>query len=94
MARRRKKRDHPLQGQINFYKAMAVLGLIIAGGFVYQFLDSAPALSRRPYHVPTDPAGECLNCHLGQNRSTPIMPHRPMDSCTFCHSPPESPASP
>ena len=86
MAKRRVKRENPLKGQINFYKAMTVLGLIIAGAFIYGFLDSAPALTKRPYHIPTDKAGECMACHIGQTKNVPIMPHRPMDGCTFCHS--------
>ncbi|MFQ5483687.1 MAG: hypothetical protein ACE5ER_13125 [Nitrospinaceae bacterium] len=66
---------------------MTVLGIIIAGAFIYGFLTSAPPLSNRPYHIATDPAGECMSCHVNKVKSAPIMPHRPMDGCTFCHSP-------
>ncbi len=86
MAKRKKKKR---AGEINFYKAMAVLGIILAGVLVYMFLGSAPGLSNHPFHVATDPPGKCLTCHLAQNRQTPIMPHRPMESCTFCHKPQE-----
>jgi len=86
MAKRKKKKR---AGEINFYKAMAVLGFILAGVLIYMFLGSAPRLSSHPFHVATDPPGKCLTCHMAQDRQTPIMPHRPMESCTFCHTPRE-----
>ncbi len=82
---RKKKKSRA--GEINFYKAMAVLGLIIAGVLVYMFLGSAPKLSNHDFHVATDPAGKCLTCHMAQDKNTPIMPHRPMENCIFCHKP-------
>lgn len=81
------KKKKSRAGQINFYKAMAVLGFILAGGLVYMFLGAAPNLSNRDFHVATDPPEKCLTCHMAQDRNTPIMPHRPMESCTFCHKP-------
>lgn len=81
------KKKKSRAGQINFYKAMAVLGFILAGGLVYMFLGAAPNLSNRDFHVATDPPEKCLTCHMAQDRNTPIMPHRPMESCTFCHTP-------
>ena len=84
MARKKKKSR---AGEINFYKAMTVLGFILAGVLIYMFLGSAPNLSNRDFHVATDPAGKCLTCHMAQDRNTPIMPHRPMEDCTFCHKP-------
>ncbi len=71
MAKRRVKKENPLRGQINFYKAMTVLGLIIAGTFIYYFLDSAPGLKAHPFHIPTDTAAKCMECHLGQNEKCP-----------------------
>ncbi|MCF8724505.1 hypothetical protein LQ236_002525 [Nitrospina gracilis] len=82
-----KKKKQDLKGQINFYKAMAVLGVIIAGMFVYMLLDSAPHLSKRDFHDPRAKAAQCLNCHTGQASNIPIMPHRRMEDCTFCHTP-------
>jgi hypothetical protein len=85
MARKKKKSR---AGEINFYKAMTVLGLILAGILIYMFLGSAPNLSNRDFHVATDPAGKCLTCHMAQDKNAPIMPHRPTeDYCTFCHEP-------
>lgn len=81
------KKKKSRAGQINFYKAMAVLGFILAGGLIYMFLGSAPDLSNHDFHVATDPPEKCLTCHMAQDRNTPIMPHRPMESCTFCHKP-------
>ena len=76
-----------LAGEINFYKAMTVLGVALAGYLIYLFLGSAPNLSAHDFHVATDPVGKCMTCHMAQDRNTPIMPHRPMDDCTFCHKP-------
>lgn len=83
----KKKKKKSRAGEINFYKAMTVLGLILAGALAYMFLGSAPKLSRHDFHVPTDTAGKCMTCHMAQDRNTPIMPHRPMEDCTFCHEP-------
>ena len=83
----KKKKRKSRAGEINFYKAMTVLGLILAGALAYMFLGSAPKLSRHDFHVPTDTAGKCMTCHMAQDRNTPIMPHRPMEDCTFCHEP-------
>ena len=83
----RKKRQKKFAGEINFFKAMTVLGALLAGGLVYAFLGSAPDLSDHPFHVATDPVSECMTCHVVNTQSAPIMPHRPMDFCTFCHTP-------
>lgn len=82
-----KKKKKSLAGEINFYKAMTVLGVALAGYLIYLFLGSAPNLSAHDFHVATDPVGKCMTCHMAQDRNTPIMPHRPMDDCTFCHKP-------
>ncbi|CAI2718219.1 hypothetical protein [Nitrospina watsonii] len=82
-----KKKKKDLKGQINFYKAMAVLGVILAGTLVYLFLGSAPPLSPQAFHNPENPASQCLACHTGQASNIPIMPHRRMDDCLFCHTP-------
>jgi hypothetical protein len=83
----KKKKKKSRAGEINFYKAMTVLGLILAGALAYMFLGSAPKLSRHDFHVPTHTARKCMTCHMAQDRNTPIMPHRPMEDCTFCHEP-------
>jgi len=83
----KRKKSGRFAGEINFYKAMTVLGILIAIGFAYGFLKSAPNLSRKPFHIATDPPGECMACHVKQAQNIPIMPHRPMDFCTFCHTP-------
>ena len=83
----RKKKQKKFAGEINFFKAMTVLGALLAGGLVYAFLGSAPDLSDHPFHVASDPVSECMTCHVVKTQSAPIMPHRPMDFCTFCHTP-------
>lgn len=81
------KKKKNITGEINFYKAMAVLGAILAGVIVYLFLGSAPHLTAREFHDPKAPASKCLSCHTGQASNIPIMPHRPSEDCTFCHTP-------
>ena len=82
-----KKKKADKKGEINFYKAMAVLGAILAGVIVYFFWDSIPPLTAREFHDPKAPASKCLSCHTGQASNIPIMPHRRMGDCTFCHTP-------
>ena len=80
-----KKKKKSRAGEINFYKAMTVLGLVIAGVFIYMFFESAPNLSTHDFHVATDTAGKCMTCHMAQDKNAPIMPHRPMEDCGLCH---------
>jgi len=54
---------------------------------VKAFLDSAPSLSSRPFHEPGATPQRCMACHVENIKDAPIMPHRPMDGCTFCHKP-------
>ena len=84
MARRKKN-----AGQINFFKAMSVLGLVVTIAIVYSFLGSAPDLSPHPFHKENASFEKCLDCHMKNIKSAPIMPHRVMESCTSCHNPPE-----
>lgn len=74
-------------GQINFFKAMGVLGLIVIGAIAYGFLGSAPNLSKSDYHDKSIPKDRCLSCHMKEAARNPIMPHRPMENCLFCHRP-------
>jgi hypothetical protein len=83
-----KKKREKRSGEINFYKAMTVLGFALGGVLIYMFLGSAPNLSKHDFHVATDPAKKCMACHMAQDRNTPIMPHRPMEDCIFCHKAP------
>jgi hypothetical protein len=74
-------------GQINFYRSMLVLGLIVIGFILNAFLNSAPRLSGSAYHKESVTVKECLDCHMQNVEKNPIMPHRSMDNCTFCHKP-------
>ncbi len=77
------------KGQRNFFRFLAVLGLIFLGLIGYAFLGSAPDMTRGTYHTKDTPTQECLECHVRQVEKAPIMPHRPMGTCTLCHSPAE-----
>lgn len=76
-------------GQINFFKAMTALGLVVIIIIVYGFFGAAPNMSRQPFHKKSDPMEECLDCHMINVKSAPIMPHRVMDACMMCHQPVE-----
>ena len=76
-----------IKGQINFYRAMLVIGVIITIVVVKGLLNAAPALSISTVHEGPPPAIECLKCHVKEIENIPIMPHRPISSCVFCHEP-------
>lgn len=78
-----------IAGKINFFKAMAILGVIVTIAIAYGFIGSAPNLSAQPFHNKSDPSKKCLDCHMKNVKSAPIMPHREMGTCTFCHEPDE-----
>jgi hypothetical protein len=86
MAKRRRKNA----GQINFFKAMAVLGILVTIWIAYGFIGSAPDISPQPFHKGNISFEECLDCHMKNVTTAPIMPHRVMKSCTSCHNPPEN----
>ncbi|QPJ65825.1 MAG: hypothetical protein G3M78_10650 [Candidatus Nitrohelix vancouverensis] len=73
-------------GQRNFFRFMAFIGVVTIGTIGYGFLTAAPALSPIPEHQGSANAETCLSCHMTESENIPIMPHRPMSTCTFCHS--------
>ncbi len=74
-------------GQRNFFRFMAVIGVVVIGGIVYSFLGAAPKLPGNARHSGPPPPAECLACHVENVDQAPIMPHRPMPSCVTCHKP-------
>ena len=77
----------PNKGQINFFRVMAVIGVVVIVLVVKEFLNAAPSLTLSEVHKGPPPTKACLHCHVKKIESIPIMPHRPMDNCTFCHKP-------
>ena len=75
------------KGQINFFRFMAVIGVVVIIWVVSEFLGAAPPLSISQAHKGPPSSDACLNCHVQKAEKTPIMPHRPIDNCTFCHKP-------
>ena len=75
------------KGQINFFRVMAVVGVVVIILVVKEFLNAAPALPTSEVHKGPPPTKTCLECHVKEAENTPIMPHRPMEKCTFCHEP-------
>jgi len=76
------------KGQINFFRVMAVIGVVIIILVVKEFLNAAPTLPNNEIHKGPPPAKACLECHVKEAENTPIMPHRPMSSCIICHESP------
>ena len=77
------------KGQINFFRVMAVIGIVVIIIVVKEFLNAAPTLPNNQIHKGPPPAETCLECHVKETENTPIMPHRPMSSCIICHEPSE-----
>jgi len=75
------------KGQINFFRFMAVIGVVVVILVVKEFLSAAPALPISKIHKGPPPTKACLECHFKKAENIPIIPHRPMDNCTFCHEP-------
>jgi len=76
-----------IKGQINFYRAMLAIGVIVTIMAVKGLLNAATALSISTVHEGPPPAKECLECHVKEVENVPIMPHRPVSNCVFCHEP-------
>ncbi|MCH8312854.1 MAG: hypothetical protein IID17_07710 [Nitrospinae bacterium] len=74
-------------GQRNFFRFMTLIGVVVIGGLGYSFLGAAPNLSNSKFHINTSSVETCLKCHVQGEMDAPIMPHRAMGSCTFCHRP-------
>jgi len=76
-----------IKGQINFFRFMAVIGVVVIIFVVNEFFNAAPGLPISTVHNGPPPTKACLECHVKGAESTPIMPHRHMDNCIFCHKP-------
>lgn len=76
-------------GQRNFFRFMTLIGVAVIGGLLYAFIGSAPDLTDTEFHAKGVTPAECMACHVRNIDKNPIMPHRPMDSCDFCHKKPE-----
>ncbi len=72
-------------GQRNFFRVMAVFGVVTIFFLGREFMSAAPRISPSVEHKAANTAEDCLACHMGQTKEVPIMPHRPMGTCTFCH---------
>jgi hypothetical protein len=75
------------KGQINFFRVMALIGVVVVIVVVKEFLNAAPSLPNNDIHRGPPSAQSCLECHVKEIENTPIMPHRPMSNCIICHEP-------
>ena len=74
-------------GTRNFYRFVAVIGVVVIGSLGYSFISAAPNLNTAPYHKPPPFPTQCMACHITGKEKIPIMPHRPMGTCIACHKP-------
>jgi hypothetical protein len=74
-------------GTRNFYRFIAVIGVVVIGSLGYSFISAAPNLNTAAYHKPLPSAAKCMGCHMTGEEKIPIMPHRQMGNCTICHKP-------
>ena len=72
-------------GTKNFYRFMSLIGVGVIGSLSYSFMNAAPDFRKSEYHQAITPAKDCMECHIQAIEKIPIMPHRPMGTCTFCH---------
>ncbi|MBT3366601.1 MAG: hypothetical protein HN472_13060 [Nitrospina sp.] len=78
-------------GTRNFYRFMSLIGVGVIGSLSYSFMSAAPDIKISEYHQATTPAEQCMQCHIQGEEKIPIMPHRPMGTCTMCHTPTDKP---
>ena len=74
-------------GTRNFYRFVAVIGVAVIVSLGYSFISAAPNLNTAAYHKPPPSPNQCMECHIKGEEKIPIMPHRPMGTCTACHKP-------
>ena len=64
-------------GTRNFYRFVAVIGVVVIGSLGYSFISAAPNLNTAPYHKPPPTPTQCMECHITGEEKTPIMPIAP-----------------
>ena len=64
---------------------MSLIGVGVIGSLGYSFMSAAPDFKKSEYHQVITPAKDCMECHIQAIEKIPIMPHRPMGTCTICH---------
>ena len=68
-----------------FNNFMTIIGFVTVGGILIAFFSAAPKLSKIEEHERVEIPNDCLKCHMIKINNAPIMPHRPMEYCLFCH---------
>lgn len=71
-----------------FYGFIFALTGVFTLVLVIAFIWSSPAMPGNPVHTPAQSQQSCLACHWEGQGGAPLIPHRPMGSCTFCHGAP------
>jgi hypothetical protein len=73
-----------------FSNFMTIIGVVTVGGILIAFFNAAPELSQSEAHTTAVVPKDCYQCHMIKIENAPIMPHRPMEYCGFCHHKAES----
>ena len=70
-----------------FSNFMTLIAIFTVGGILIAFFNAAPRLSQSEAHTTAEMPKDCLQCHMikFEEVHAPIMPHRPMEYCGFCH---------
>jgi hypothetical protein len=67
-----------------FWTILLVIGGLMFISFLWAFWSAAPALSAIPQHSGELRRDACLACHE-RGVNGPMMPHRDLGRCAFCH---------
>ena len=59
-------------GTRNFYRFVAVIGVVVIGSLGYSFISAAPNLNTAPYHKPPPTPTQCMECHITGKEKIPI----------------------
>lgn len=79
------KKQEEKQAAGIFSNFMTIIGVMTVGGILIAFFNAAPKLSQTEDHATARVPTDCLQCHMVKIENAPIMPHRPMEYCGFCH---------
>jgi hypothetical protein len=65
---------------------MSLIGVGVIGSLSFSFVSAAPDFKKSEYHQVGAPVQKCIQCHTKVSENIPIIPHRPMGTCTLCHT--------
>ena len=79
-----KKQDDQKAAGI-FSNFLTIIAIMTVGIILVSFFNAAPKLSQSKVHLTAEVPKDCLQCHMIKIENAPVMPHRSMKYCGFCH---------